>query len=416
MLLLIVAALALGGSFAFLAYDMNRREARPSEISGTLSDRVIATLESRFAEEPDNIQFAVGLSDAYLQKIRETGDTSYYQKVEKILDTVAEFAPQNPQVSAKRAEIANGRHDFKKALELIEKAITRDSKTAYFYGIKSDAEIELGKYTEAEDSLQKMVDLKPNFSSFSRIAYQRELTGDPEGALEALAAAISAGSPNPENIAWAHVESGKLLLRNDRKRAEQYFLQALDLVPKYAPALEGLGRAAYAEGKNEEAREYFIEAFESLPLAQYATALGNFYMATGEEEKARREYALADIAYQDSKGVNVDLEYSLFLADYGDAKEALTLAQAAFEARPSIHGADALAWALYKNNRLDEAQARIRDALRLGEYDSSILFHTGMIAEAKGSATESRRYFEKARAIDQYASVSYSKILEEKLK
>ena len=152
--------------------------------------------------------------------------------VDHVVAVVSEHAKDNAYVFAKRAEVANGRHDFKKGLEEIVAAIKRDPNVSSFYGAQNDAQLELGMYDEAEISLQKMVDLKPNFSSYSRIAYQRELRGDIEGALEALSAAISAGSTHPENNAWAHVELGKLYLQSDVSRAKQEFTRALDLVPR----------------------------------------------------------------------------------------------------------------------------------------------------------------------------------------
>ncbi len=408
-----IAILAILMSILLIWFQMRRAESSVQSSAVELSDRVIATLESRVATDPDNAQYAVALSDAYLQKIRETGDASLYEKIESTLDVFTEQSPKDPQILAKRAEVANGRHDFKKGLEYISEAIKLDTRVAAFYGIKSDAETELGRYDDAANSLQMMTDLKPNFNAYSRITYQRELHGDFEGAVEALAAAISAGSAHPENIAWAYIESGKLLIPTDRAQAVQYFTKALDLVPKYAPALEGLGRVAYANGEKDKARDYFTQAFASVPIAEYATALGNFYAVEGDANKAQQHYTLADIAYKDSKGVNVDLEYALFLADHGDPAEALRRAEAAYSARPSIYSADAYSWALFKNNRIDEAAKYNKEALRLGENDSNMLFHAWMIARTMGQAREAESYHKAARARDQYTTLPYSKVLHE---
>ena len=55
------------------------------------------------------------------------------------------------------------------------------------YGMLTDANIELGKYAEAEKSAQWMLDLRPgNIPALTRAAYLRELFGDIEGALELM--------------------------------------------------------------------------------------------------------------------------------------------------------------------------------------------------------------------------------------
>lgn len=412
-----LALLALVFSGIFVWYQNTRTKevetAVPTLLS--LSEQTILTLKNKIAQEPNNIAPSVGLADAYLQKIRETGDVSLYVEIEKTLDAVAVKNPDNDEILAKRAEVANGRHDFKKGYELITKAIAKTPTKVAYYGIKSDSEIELGKYDDALQTLQTMVDMKPNFSSFSRVAYQRELHGDSEGALEALAAAISAGSLHKENIAWALTESGKLHLRTDIAGAEQDFNRALAAFPQYAPALEGLARVAYARGEKETAEKMYMAAFTSLPLAQFAAALGNFYESEGVSTKSNQYYALTDIAYKNSKGINVDLEYSYFLSDHGDKKEALSRAESGYKARPSVLGADAYAWALFNNNRVAEAATYSKEALRLGENDPQIVFHAGAIAEALGKREAALAYFKKARELDQYASVYYSKLVAKKL-
>jgi tetratricopeptide (TPR) repeat protein len=186
---------------------------------------------------------------------------------------------------------------------------------------------------------------------------------------------------------------------------------SLAVFPHYAPALEGLGRMAWSSGNFSEAEDYYKQAFSALALAQYATALGNFYETQNDQTKADQQFALADLAFKNSAGVNIDLEYSLFLSDHGDVKEALRLAKVAYSARPSIYGADVYAWALLKNNQITDAQKYIAEALRLGENDPMILFHAGTITQTAGDATQAKVYFQKALQLDQYISSIYSKSL-----
>ncbi len=61
---------------------------------------------------------------------------------------------------------------------------------------------------------------------------------------------------------------GVALRRNgDFKRAEEFFRKALSLKEDYIPALTNLGHLLLFEGRNAEARPYFLKAFEKDPNA-----------------------------------------------------------------------------------------------------------------------------------------------------
>ena len=372
-------------------------------------DSEIAKLNNEIRVHPKNIKTYLAASNAYVQKIRETADASYYATIDELLNTATGIDAQNPDIYALKASVANGRHHFKEGLDLIQRALLLKSNVASYYGIKADSEIELGKYDDAEKSLQSMVDMKPNYSAYTRISYLRELTGDIAGAEEALQMAISAGSTFTENVAWAYVELGMLQMRTDLLAAERSFTIALQIQADYAPALEGIGKIAFARGDVKSAYTSFNKAFALHALAQYATDLGDVYSTQGDVSNATREYALADIAYRKSavSGLDSDLEYSLFLSDHGDATQALEKAERAHTHRPSIYGADAYAWALYKNNRSKEAMQFVHEALRFGENDASIVFHAGMIAKANGEVVQAKKYFKKVQALNPHFSIFY---------
>ena len=86
-----------------------------------------------------------------------------------------------------------------------------------------------------------------------------------------------------------------------------------------------------------------------------------------------------------ANGVNTDLEIALFNADHDiNLKTSLEKARTAYEARPSVTAADALAWTLYRAGRPDEALPYARELLRLGSHDPQVLFHAGAVALAGG--------------------------------
>ena len=410
-----VASVFLAASIGFVVFQSNRAAALAVPASGL--DQDIAKQNALIVERPKEIKAYIALSGLYIQKVRETGDVSYYQTIDELLAKASAIEPENSDINAVKANIANGRHHFLEGYQLINLAIKKNPKTVSYYGIKADAEIELGKYDDAVATLQTMSDMKPNYSSYARIAYIRELYGDISGAQEALRLAESAGSNFKENVAWAFVESAKLAARSDLALAEAEYASAFAFVPDYAPALEGLGKVAFARGDTSKATMDLSKAFERLPLAAYAIDLGDVAVSLGDDVKAKQQYALASLAFEKSgkSGVDTNLEYSVFLSDHGDKAEALRLARQAYLKRPSLYGADALAWALYQNGMAKEAEVYSAKAMVLGENDPLVVFHSAMITESVGDNKEAHRRYLKVNELNPHFSIYYAHVLKEKL-
>ena len=77
--------------------------------------------------------------------------------------------------------------------------------------------VELGRYEAAEPTLQRMLDRKPNSSSYSRVSYFRELNGDSRGAVQAMRLAVSAGGGAPRTCAYVQTLLGDLELQRGRR-------------------------------------------------------------------------------------------------------------------------------------------------------------------------------------------------------
>ena len=182
----------------------------------TQLDQAIAASQSRIANFPDERENYLTLAELYLEKVRLSGDGSSYNEIDKLVGAVKELDRAGgsrdirADVLATEAALALSRHDFKEAEKRILEAITKEPATAAYYGILGDALIELGQYEAAAEAVQEMVDRKPNFNAFSRVAYVRELFGDQAGAREALGQAISAGSPNPSRRRLGPCRAGKV--------------------------------------------------------------------------------------------------------------------------------------------------------------------------------------------------------------
>ena len=415
--ILSVGLVVFGLLFVVASNSSLFRKSAATSSDGTVYQSLDASItrdEAIVASSPTVTKPYIDLAALYLQKVRETSDSSYYAKIDALMDSAAAIDPKNGDIPAIRASTAMGRHDFKAGNIFATQAIALNPTRPAYFGLQGDAYIELGRYADAVAAFQKMIDIRPDFNSWSRIAYIRELYGDIPAARDALKQAIASGSNYPENIAWAHVELGKLDLRTDPEVARKDFNDALGVLPTYTQAMEGLGKVEYAEGNSAQAEKQFISAYNGLALAQYAIDLGDLYDTQNNSTKASQYYALAQNAFSTSikAGVNTDLEESLFLSDHRlDMENAIIMATRAYTDRPSIYGADYLAWALYQNSQPTQATSYTGEALRLGENDPLIMFHQGMIALKNGDTVRAKAYLQKAYDLNPNFSIQYAKLL-----
>lgn len=380
-----------------VVYISNRQQ---TIISPTAVDITSSSLERRiflFTEDinknPKNVQSYLSLAGLYIQQIRETGDVSYNSKINYFMQKAIKLDSNNSDIYAVLANIELSNHNFAEGKKQALKAIELNPNKDYYYGLLGDAQNELGEYDEARKSLQKMVDMRPGFGSYSRIAYIRELHGDIPGAKQALLFAIDAGSSYKENIAWAYNELGKLESRTHPTIAKQHFEKALELFPDHPKALDELGKAAFFDGNEKKAEEYFKKAYEKLANAETATSLGDFYFITDKKDEAKKYYNLAEAAYTSAKKINsnVDYEESSFLLERDlNIDSSFTQAEKAYSHRQNIFTADNLSWAYYKKGNYEKANEYSKIALSLGKNDPTILYHQGALLIKNGKTKEGR--------------------------
>src|SRR3954470_6505905 len=329
------------------------------------------------------------IADRDLQRVRETGDASYYVRAEGVL----RGAPRTPAVLTTLGTLALARHDFKGGLEYGLRARRLAPATVKPLGVIVDAQVELGRYRDAGRTLQTMLDEKPNLASYARVSYFRELHGDLDGAVRAMRLAVSAGGVAPENVAYVQSLLGQLEYAHGRLGAARRALRpALARFPLYAPAEAGLARGDAAGGRLRPAIRRLRGVVARLPLPGDVVALGEPALAARLQTRARRDLALvrAEEKLLAANGVNTDTELALYEADHGSPARGVVLARRAWRNAPSVRSADALGWALTSAGQPRLGASWARRALRLGTRDPMFLYHAGVSALRAGDRTTGR--------------------------
>ncbi len=89
-------------------------------------------------------------------------------------------------------------------------------------------------------------------------------------------------------------------------------------------------------------------------------------------------------------GEDNTLEAARFHADHADPEDAVRFAELAFDHRPTVFAADALAWSLTRAGRADEALPYVEQALRLGTASVDMQVHAAAAYAAAGLTEEAR--------------------------
>lgn len=420
-----VVALALGG----LAGGVLAESPAPAVTAaapGALAQRAlsgaavrvsptsIAVLEETVRARPRDPDALVQLGYAYQLRWRETANPSFLPRSEAALRRALQARPRDPNALLGLGSLALVRHEFGDALRLGRRAQRLLPGSARPYGVIGDALVELGRYREAFAAFERMAELRPNLASYARIAYGRELTGDQAGAVAAMQLALGSSAGRPEPTAWSLTELARLERSRGRvEAAARHARRALAALSGYAPARLELARAEAARGRLERALEHARRASESLPTIESVALLADLLARSGRPAEANRQRALAAVVQrlQRANGIRVDLESAAYRADHViRPQETVELARRARAERPSIHGDDALAWALARAGRCSEAVVAADRSLRLGTKDALLLFHRGYAAGCAGDRDGMRAWYRRALELSPEFSVRWAPV------
>lgn len=365
-------------------------------------------LTKALREDPTDSKSALALASLFIQEARVTGNYSYYDVAAlKQVEQVLKKDPSNFEAVLFKALIQLSQHHFSDGLVTAQQAQKINPYNAFVHGILIDANVELGNYTEAVQQAEKMISIRPDLSSYSRISYLREIHGDLPGAVEAMKLAVEAGLPGADATEWARVQLGHLYENLGLvKSASLQYQTALDERPGYAPALAGLGHCATASGDYANAVKLYEKADSLVTDYSFKESLADLYRLTNKKAKgdsmantvvsAMRDAAIA--AQNDpTVGHYTDKELAYAYLKIGDAKNALEHALAEYNRRPAnIDVNETVAWAQYKRGAFNDALPYISKALSTKCQNPALLCHAGLIYAAAGDKTKGKMLLQEA--------------------
>jgi tetratricopeptide (TPR) repeat protein len=382
------------------------RELPSNEAEVTASIRFYA---ERVKHDPGDFNAQNRLADYHLQRLRETNNAADLEAAMRAARISMATVPAQRNLSGliALAQAEQFAHDFGAARDLGLRLVKIVPNKDYSYEILADALLELGAYDEADGAVRAMQRYGgvtvASETRQGRLAFLRGKAAlAHQHYANAIGAALQLSPPPRQPVAWCHWQMGELAFSTgDYASAQRHFRNALIVFPDYYRALAGMAKALAALGDTAGAVDYYGRAIERFPDPAFAAALGDLYHLEGREKEAATQYQIVTAIARLNKanGQLYNRQLALFDADHDrEPDDGYANAAREYALRRDIYGADALAWSALKANQLPQAQAAIKQALRLGTQDPMLYYHAGMIAGAAGHNAASRAYL--ARAID----------------
>jgi tetratricopeptide (TPR) repeat protein len=364
--------------------------ASPEVCLGGPSIEPLASLEEQVKKNPDDNAAWNRIADAHLRLLASTGQLSNLSIASDAVEKSLKIANPafNKAALALRTRVELSSHRFAEARQSAEQLRGLMQDGTYALQLLGDALFNLGDYAEAEAAWSKVPLAGNELAMEPRLSQLDWIHGNTAGARQRLEDALhhaeKFASQFPEIAAWCHVQIGELAFRSgDWETAESHYATALSQQPDYYSGLDHLAELRGAQGKWEEATALYVRLIERVNRPEFLQGLGDLYLFAGKKDEAKVWHERALSGYLDSVKRGESL-YDHHLAGlYSDSlnqpEAAVESARRDLAVRHSIQAYDALAWALFKAGKNEEARDFTAKALATGVLDAHILYHAGMI-------------------------------------
>lgn len=366
-------------------------------------------LLDKIRKNPNDLKSMAGMVAIYIQEARITGNLDFYNKAAlKIVNDMLAKDPASFEALTFKSTILLSQHRFEEGLAIAKRAQELYPLNAYVYGLLVDGNVELGTYEAALDAAEKMVSIRPDIRSYSRIAYLREIYGDIAGAIEAMELAIDAGARGDENTEWCRVQLGRLFEKVGRMNyAKMNYTIASQNRENYPYALAGLADVAASEKKYGEALALYLRADSLIPDHRFKEGIAEMYTLSGDAAKAgkKAEEILACMQQFSSagkkEGQNEDHELAHAWMGVQNYDKALEFALAEYNRRPAnIEVNETVAIVYYHKGDYANALNYINTALRTNCKNPELLCHAGLIYAKNNLDDKAKNYLQQALALN----------------
>ncbi|MEO8108508.1 MAG: hypothetical protein ABI594_00675 [Ginsengibacter sp.] len=387
---------------------IERQDAAANSVEWQRTKAASEQLIKQIAYNPNDAKTAVALATLYVQEGRITANYIYYDAAAmKYINRVLENEPGNFEALTLKALLYMSQHHFADGLTIAEKGQKINPYNALIYGLLVDGNVEMGNYKTAVENSDKMISIRPDIRSYSRISYLREIHGDYPGAIDAMKMAVGAGGVGDEPTEWTRMQLARLYENTgDSLSAKMHYTIALEERPGYAYAIAGLGHISMISGDYKKALSYYEQAAALVNDFAIKEQLSQLYRMSGDTKKANDLLdKIIDGMNSDSKkgeedesiGHYADRELAYAYLLKNDNENALKHALLEYDRRPeNIDVNETVAWVYYKMGDFQKAKVYIDTALKTNCKNPVLLCHAGLIYAKSGSREKAKQVLTEA--------------------
>jgi tetratricopeptide (TPR) repeat protein len=391
---------------------------RPTVGSVTqIIQREIAFHQRLIQQQPTSGLERAALAQTYLKMARATGESSWYLLAQQMAqESLAKLPVNNYEAITVLAKVAAAKHDFAQSLSLLKQLPPQAESLA----LLTTNYLAIGDVATARQTVDRLVQGMPTLGNLTLKALVEMAQGQDQSALRDFQAAIAAEEPEEAgSSAWVRTLLGRFYYkRGQLQQAEELYQSALQILPKYPPALLNLAelsvrqwQANPSQSKHQERavqlyNQFFLTNQQAPTVYDHVALRGSarLQLLQGNTKQANQtwERAIARLR-SDLSGFGHRRELAQLLLERGqqrDGTEALNLMQAEIKIRQDPETWNTLATAYLQTGQLSAAEQAMQKALKSGIRDPGLLDQAAAIANAQGKSAQAQQYQQQIQSID----------------
>lgn len=365
----------------------------------------------------------IKLVELYINEARITGNLSYYNSASmKVLSTITDKKHVKQDIYYKalvyKATVYMSLHQFADAKKNAELALAINPFDADIYGVLMDANVELGHYDVALKMCDKMMSIRPDIRSYSRVSYMRQIYGDNAGAIAAMRMAVESGAQGMENTEWARVQLGDLYLNTGHAdTAKMLYESSLYARPDYPFAEMGLAKVASSQKQYDEAITHCKNAIRVMSESSFINYLGDLYKLKGDVTKADEVHSdvlklMKENEEINSKEVyarhNGNREMANAFLNANQLDDALSFAKKDLALRPTnIDANELVAWIYFLKHEYEQAGNYINMALSTHSQNAGLLYKASLIFTSLAQTEKANELMKQSIIINPFLQTDY---------
>ena len=364
------------------------------DVSGRSGAETTRGLQAAIAANPADASAYAALGDDFLQQARETGDPGYYARADRAYAAALRRDPRDLGAVIGAGTLANLRHDFRAGLRLGQRAHALEPGLARPYVVLADAQIELGRYDAALDSIQRLVERQARLGRIrARLVLPRALRRSRRAPSRPCA------SPCPRAVrprAWPTCRCCSATWSSPAATSGQAATPTARRWPPcrttrrdWLDSHEWRWRAVTPTGPPLAcaARPTACRSPRTSPCSPTSSSRP---VTARPPRRSSRSCAPSSACWPRPAPCRTP-SACCSRPTTGSPARAVALGRDVWRQAPSVRSADALGWALTRSGRPAAGLRWAQRALRLGSRDPLFRFHAGIAARQAGRSRQAAR-------------------------